>query len=97
MKLVQKKYNAAVKTISGKLLATTELSKVMIPVGTRVIAIFHDDISNHYYSGIIAETPKSINKYRSEFLKISLIDLFVRNNNGKLYHVRILQVMYRYS
>ncbi|XP_018371406.1 PREDICTED: histone-lysine N-methyltransferase SETDB1 isoform X1 [Trachymyrmex cornetzi] len=64
VRLIQKKYNAAIKTVSGKLLATTELSKVMIPVGTRVVAIFHDVVSNNYYSGIIAETPKSINKYR---------------------------------
>jgi len=64
VKLIQKKYNAAIKTISGKLLAITERSKVMIPVGTRVVAIFHDVVSNNYYSGIIAETPKSINKYR---------------------------------
>ncbi|KYM98922.1 PREDICTED: histone-lysine N-methyltransferase SETDB1 [Cyphomyrmex costatus] len=64
VKLIQKKYNAAIKTVSGKLIATTELSKVLIPVGTRVVAIFHDVNSNNYYSGIIAETPKSINKYR---------------------------------
>ncbi|XP_018314698.1 histone-lysine N-methyltransferase SETDB1 isoform X2 [Mycetomoellerius zeteki] len=64
VRLIQKKYNAAIKAVSGKLLATTELSKVMIPVGTRVVAIFHDVVSNNYYSGIIAETPKSINKYR---------------------------------
>lgn len=65
MKLIKKRYgDAAFKTVSGKLLATTEVSKVMIPVGTRVVAIFRDDVSNNYYSGIIAETPKSINKYR---------------------------------
>ncbi|XP_071636747.1 histone-lysine N-methyltransferase eggless isoform X1 [Temnothorax longispinosus] len=64
VKLIQKKYNGAIKSIPGKLIALTELSKVMIPVGTRVVAIFRDDISNNYYSGIIAETPKSINKYR---------------------------------
>ncbi|XP_011866930.1 PREDICTED: histone-lysine N-methyltransferase SETDB1 [Vollenhovia emeryi] len=64
VKLVQKKYNSAIKTICGKLVALTEVSKVIIPVGTRVVAIFRDDVSNNYYSGIIAETPKSINKYR---------------------------------
>ncbi|XP_012530724.1 histone-lysine N-methyltransferase eggless isoform X2 [Monomorium pharaonis] len=64
VKLLQKRYNSATKNVSGKQLAITNLSKVMIPVGTRVIAIFHDVVSNNYYSGIIAETPKSINKYR---------------------------------
>ncbi|KAL6259594.1 hypothetical protein P5V15_009511 [Pogonomyrmex californicus] len=64
VKLIQKKYNAAIKTLSGKLIALAEQSKVLIPVGTRVVAIFHDVTSSNYYSGIIAETPKSINKYR---------------------------------
>jgi len=64
VKLIRKKYNSAVKTLSGKLIALAEISKVMIPVGTRVVAVFRDDISNNYYSGMIAETPKSINKYR---------------------------------
>lgn len=64
VRLIQKRYNSAVKTVPGKLIAITEVSQVMIPVGTRVVAIFHDDVSNNYYSGIIAETPKSINKYR---------------------------------
>lgn len=64
VKLLQKKYNAAIKTISGKHLAVAELCQVMIPVGTRVVAIFHDITSSNYYSGIIAEPPKSTNKYR---------------------------------
>lgn len=61
---MQKKYNAMIRTVSGKQVAVTELSKVLIPVGTRVIAIFHDVSFNNYYSGIIAEPPKSTNKYR---------------------------------
>ncbi|EFN63124.1 Histone-lysine N-methyltransferase eggless, partial [Camponotus floridanus] len=64
VKLLQKKYNAAIKTISGKQLAVAESCQVMIPVGTRVVAIFHDITSSNYYSGIIAEPPKSTNKYR---------------------------------
>lgn len=64
VKLLQKKYNAAVKTIFGKQVALAELCQVMIPVGTRVVALFHDITSNNYYSGIIAEPPKSTNKYR---------------------------------
>jgi len=53
-----------IKTISGKQLAIAELSEVIIPVGTRVVAIFNDVSSSNYYSGIIAEPPKSTNKYR---------------------------------
>ncbi|XP_070168553.1 histone-lysine N-methyltransferase eggless isoform X1 [Polyergus mexicanus] len=64
VKLLQKKYNAAVKTIFGKQVAVAELCQVMIPVGTRVVALFHDITSSNYYSGIIAEPPKSTNKYR---------------------------------
>lgn len=64
VKLLQKKYNSALKTISGKMVAVTELCPVIIPVGTRVVAIFHDVSSSNYYSGIIAEPPKSTNKYR---------------------------------
>ncbi|CAL1681389.1 unnamed protein product [Lasius platythorax] len=40
------------------------LCPVIILVGTRVVAIFHDITSSNYYSGIIAEPPKSTNKYR---------------------------------
>lgn len=61
---MQKKYNGAIKTISGNLLALAEPSTVVIPVRTRVVAIFHDVNSSNYYSGIIAEPPKSTNKFR---------------------------------
>lgn len=64
VKLLQKKYNAVIKTVSGKQLAVAEQCQVMITVGTRVVAIFHDITSSNYYSGIIAEPPKSTNKYR---------------------------------
>jgi histone-lysine N-methyltransferase SETDB1 len=53
-----------IRTISGKQLAIAELSEVIIPVGTRVVAIFNDVSSSNYYSGIIAEPPKFTNKYR---------------------------------
>lgn len=62
------------KSVSGKQIAVAVPSKVLIPVGTRVAAVFHDmdigdkiveklDASN-FYSGVIAEPPKSTNKYR---------------------------------
>lgn len=61
---MQKKYYSLVKTVSGKQIAAARESQVLIPVGTRVVAVFHDVVSNNYYSGIIAEPPKATNKYR---------------------------------
>ncbi|KDR11107.1 Histone-lysine N-methyltransferase eggless, partial [Zootermopsis nevadensis] len=55
-----------VKQVSGKQMAYVSPSPVRFPVGTRVIAVFQDnDWSKEcYYSGVIAEPPKSMNKYR---------------------------------
>ncbi|PSN51326.1 hypothetical protein C0J52_15725 [Blattella germanica] len=55
-----------VKQVTGKQMAYTTPSPVRFPVGTRVIAIFQDnDWSKEcYYSGVIAEPPKSMNQYR---------------------------------
>lgn len=64
VKLMQKRFNGALKTVPGNLLALAEPSKVLIPVRSRVVAIFHDVNSSNYYSGIIAEPPKSTNKFR---------------------------------
>ncbi|XP_011495749.1 PREDICTED: histone-lysine N-methyltransferase eggless [Ceratosolen solmsi marchali] len=64
VKLLQKKYAGQVKSLSGKQMASSIPSSVIIPVGTRVVAIFHDTYSSNYYSGVIAEPPKSTNKYR---------------------------------
>ncbi|KAL0130171.1 hypothetical protein PUN28_002046 [Cardiocondyla obscurior] len=82
VRLTQRKYNGAIKTLSGKhVTAKTEQSKVIIPIGTRVVAIFRDDVSNNYYSGIIAETPKSINKYRYLiFFDLGYAQYVVHNN-----------------
>lgn len=63
VKLLQKKYNSVIKTVSGKQIAATIISQVIIPVGTRVVAIFKD-VSSNFYSGVIAEPPKATNKYR---------------------------------
>ncbi|KAL2725053.1 histone-lysine N-methyltransferase eggless-like [Vespula squamosa] len=74
VRLLQKKYNSVIKSVFGKQIAVAVPSKVLIPVGTRVVAVFHDmenyekvaeklDASN-FYSGVIAEPPKSTNKYR---------------------------------
>lgn len=56
-----------VKQVTGKQMAYVSPSPIRFPVGTRVIAIFQDnDWSKEcYYSGVIAEPPKSMNKYRS--------------------------------
>ncbi|XP_014205106.1 histone-lysine N-methyltransferase eggless [Copidosoma floridanum] len=64
VKLLQKKYAGKVKTLPGKQLASSTPSEVIIPVGTRVVAIFQDTYCSNYYSGVIAEPPKSTNKYR---------------------------------
>ena len=65
VKLLQKKYNnTVVKSAFGKQLAVAAISRVIIPVGTRVVAIFRDVSSSNFYSGVIAEPPKATNKYR---------------------------------
>lgn len=55
-----------VKTVPGKQLAYSTPSPVRLPVGTRVIALFHDEGSTKesFYAGVIAEPPKSMNDYR---------------------------------
>ncbi|XP_024937729.1 histone-lysine N-methyltransferase eggless isoform X2 [Cephus cinctus] len=64
VKLLSKRYNSMVKSVYGKQLAVDVLCPVVVPVGTRVVAIFHDITGSDYHSGVIAEPPKSINKYR---------------------------------
>lgn len=64
VKLQAKKNNQTLKLITGKQLAIAIPSSVIIPVATRVVALFHDVNSNSFYSGVIAEPPKSTNKYR---------------------------------
>lgn len=64
VKLLQKKYAGQVKALTGKQMASSTPSPVIIPVSTRVVAIFQDTYSSNYYSGVIAEPPKSTNKYR---------------------------------
>ncbi|KAI4479208.1 hypothetical protein M0804_011347 [Polistes exclamans] len=74
VRLFQRKYNTAIKSVFGKQIAVAVPSKVLIPVGTRIVAIFHEAEnyettrekydSNNFYSGVVAEPPKSTNKYR---------------------------------
>ncbi|OAD54674.1 Histone-lysine N-methyltransferase eggless [Eufriesea mexicana] len=64
VKLLQKKYNSVIKSVSGKQIAAAVTSQVIIPVGTRVVAVFKDVSSSNFYSGVIAEPPKATNKYR---------------------------------
>ncbi|CAK9831696.1 Histone-lysine N-methyltransferase eggless [Anthophora retusa] len=64
VRLLQKKYNSVVKSVSGKQIAAAVISQVIISVGTRVVAVFKDVSSSNFYSGVIAEPPKATNKYR---------------------------------
>lgn len=54
------------KQVTGRQMAYASPSPVRLPVGTRVIAIFKDNdwSKESYYSGVISEPPKSMNKYR---------------------------------
>ncbi len=51
-------------------LAYSEPARVRLPVGTRVIAVYRDPTDantlsrDDFYSGIVAEPPKTMNKYR---------------------------------
>ncbi|XP_066600380.1 histone-lysine N-methyltransferase eggless isoform X2 [Prorops nasuta] len=64
VKLCPRKVPPSYKVVSGKQIAVAVSSKVIIPVKTRVVAIFQDSSSKNYYSGVVAEPPKSINQYR---------------------------------
>lgn len=63
VRLIKRKYSALVKSVFGKQIAVATPCQVIIPVGTRVVAVFRDTTSN-FYSGVIAEPPKSTNKCR---------------------------------
>jgi len=63
------------KIVTGRHLAYPNPSPVLLTVGTRVISIFEDEETGgershdpnrqeNYYSGLIVEPPKSMNKYR---------------------------------
>jgi len=55
------------KRLSLKHIAYHKPSPVRLQVGTRVIAVYIDpsnDVSKDFYSGIIAEPPKTMNKHR---------------------------------
>lgn len=57
-----------VKNVVGRYLALPDPSPVRLPVGTRIIAAFKDEgkpfSKDNFYSGIVAEPPKSMNKFR---------------------------------
>ncbi|KAK6643619.1 hypothetical protein RUM43_005129 [Polyplax serrata] len=58
---------ANTKVVTGKQLAYRTPSRVMYPVGTRVIALFKNAEAlgkSAYYAGVIAEPPKILNAYR---------------------------------
>ncbi|XP_043284861.1 histone-lysine N-methyltransferase eggless [Venturia canescens] len=64
VKLFGRRNNGAVRTVIGKHMAIGVPCTVVIPVATRVVAVFLDANSSDYYSGVIAEPPKSTNRYR---------------------------------
>lgn len=64
VKLSGRRSNGAMRTLTGKHMANATPCSVIIPVATRVVAVFFDANSSDYYSGVIAEPPKSTNRYR---------------------------------
>ena len=60
--------NVQKKTLALKHLAHVQPASVRLQVGTRVIGIFREDDDDadagNYYSGIIAEPPKQMNRFR---------------------------------
>ncbi|XP_054712461.1 histone-lysine N-methyltransferase SETDB1-like [Uloborus diversus] len=52
------------KFCNGKQLAYSEPSDVLIPVGTRIIAKYTDQVVSAMYAGVIAEPPKTSNNGR---------------------------------
>lgn len=85
VKLLPKKHNGAMKTVFGKQIAIATPSPVIIPVGTRVVAIFQDVFSTNYYSGVIAEPPKILNKSRYNFITINFR---IKKNDVDITHVQ---------
>lgn len=67
----------SIKLVPGRHMAYPNPAAVRLGVGTRVIAVFQDDESNNqtnnqnkggsYYSGLIAEPPKSNNRFRQVY------------------------------
>ncbi len=59
-----------VKIMSPRHIAYNLPCPFVLPVGTRVIATFKDELksgstnNNNYYAGIVAEPPKNTNNYR---------------------------------
>lgn len=63
-----KKLNPSI-ILSGKFLAFPTICSFRFTVGIRVIAVFKDEMVREperlqYYSGIVAEPPKAMNKFR---------------------------------
>ncbi|KAF7994847.1 hypothetical protein HCN44_004319 [Aphidius gifuensis] len=64
VKFIPKRFNNQVKNMCGKEIALFQPATVIIPVSTRVVAIFNDIQASNYFSGVIAEPPKATNKFR---------------------------------
>ncbi|KAG8251100.1 hypothetical protein J6590_087228 [Homalodisca vitripennis] len=80
------------RVVTGKYLAYHNPSRVQLKVGTRVIAIFREEeelpgTKSNYYVGVIAEPPKSTNKYRQvaeSTVPVSKIQLHLLRSNDLL-------------
>lgn len=64
VKLIPKKFNNQMKDVFGKQLAVFQAAASKIPVATRVVAIYNEGVNSNYWSGIVAECPKSTNGHR---------------------------------
>ncbi|XP_077285961.1 SET domain bifurcated histone lysine methyltransferase eggless [Arctopsyche grandis] len=86
--------NQNLKQASGRQIAYSEPAKVRYPIGTRVIALFKDNTAtmkkDAYYSGVIAESPTQLNKFR-------YLVFFDDGYSQYIYHKHILPISERSS
>ncbi|XP_026322572.1 uncharacterized protein LOC113232150 [Hyposmocoma kahamanoa] len=67
VKFESKNHKNAYKILSARCLAYAEPASVRLTIGTRVIALFKDKntvLREAFYSGVVAEMPNPVNKYR---------------------------------
>ncbi|XP_049838962.1 uncharacterized protein LOC126284229 isoform X1 [Schistocerca gregaria] len=97
-----------IKKVAGFQLAYSQVQNFRFSVGHRIISIFRDGISDEeYYSGVIAEPPKSINRYRyliffdnggSQYVKHEDIRLVVESSQNvwEDVHIEIREFVQNY-
>lgn len=91
VKLLPKKYNNQIKVVTGKQIAVAVPSKVMIPVATRVVAMFHNESSSNFYSGVVAEPPKITNNYR--YKKLLFVSFSVLYCSHLLIYLQVSNIL----